>query len=140
VDCPPSLGLLTVNALAAADGVLVPIQCEYYALEGLGQLLRTVRLIQAHLNPGLRIEGVVLTMFDGRTNLSLQVADEVKRHLPGLVFRSVIPRAVRLSEAPSHGQPITVYDPRSRAAESYAELAREVMERAQGQEGARARA
>lgn len=136
VDCPPSLGLLTLNALVAADGVLVPVQCEYYALEGLGQLVSTIRLVQAHLNPDLRIVGVVLTMFDARTNLSLQVVDEVKRFFPGLVFRTIVPRAVRLSEAPSHGQPIIAYDPRSRAAETYAELAKEVVQRVRPEEGA----
>jgi chromosome partitioning protein len=135
IDTPPSLGLLTINALVAADGVIVPIQCEYYALEGLTQLMRTVRLVQENLNPRLEITGVLLTMFDGRTNLSIQVADEVKRHFPGRVFRAVIPRNVRLSEAPSHGRPISRYDPRSRGAELYRELAEEVMEG--GQAGAR---
>lgn len=138
IDCPPSLGLLTLNALVAADGVLVPVQCEYYALEGLGQLVNTIRLVQVHLNPALRIAGVLLTMFDARTNLSLQVADEVKRFFPGLVFQSIIPRAVRLSEAPSHGVPIIAYDARSRAAETYVELAKEVVARVQAQEGTRA--
>ncbi|MGI9952441.1 AAA family ATPase [Moorellaceae bacterium AZ2] len=127
IDCPPSLGLLTLNALTAADRVLIPIQCEYYALEGLGQLMNTVQLVARHLNPGLQLEGVVLTMFDPRTNLSLQVVDEVKGYFGDKVFRSIIPRNVRLSEAPSHGKPITVYDPRSRGAEAYRELAREVM-------------
>jgi chromosome partitioning protein len=131
VDTPPSLGLLTVNALVAADGVVVPIQCEYYALEGLSQLMRTVRLVQERLNPRLAVEGVLLTMFDGRTNLSIQVADEVKRFFRGQVFRAVIPRNVRLSEAPSHGRPISRYDPRSRGAELYRELAQEVLERAE---------
>lgn len=127
IDCPPSLGLLTLNALTAAEGVLIPIQCEYYALEGLGQLLNTIKLVTRHLNPVLKIEGVVLTMFDPRTNLSMQVVDEVKNHFPERVFKSIIPRNVRLSEAPSYGQPINIYDPRSRGAEAYRELAREVM-------------
>ncbi|MGI6163984.1 MAG: ParA family protein [Bacillota bacterium] len=133
IDCPPSLGLLTVNALAAADSVLIPIQCEYYALEGLTQLLSTIKLIRGRLNSSLELEGVLLTMFDGRTNLSLQVADEVKRYFRGKVFMTIIPRNVRLSEAPSHGKPITVYDSRSRGAEVYRELAEEVLRR--GQEG-----
>ncbi|HBT48152.1 MAG TPA: sporulation initiation inhibitor Soj [Peptococcaceae bacterium] len=127
IDCPPSLGLLTLNALTAADRVLIPIQCEYYALEGLGQLMNTVQLVARHLNPSLELEGVVLTMFDPRTNLSLQVVDEVKAYFGDKVFRSIVPRNVRLSEAPSHGMPITTYDPRSRGAEAYRELAREVM-------------
>lgn len=127
IDCPPSLGLLTLNALAAADRVLIPIQCEYYALEGLGQLMNTVQLVARHLNPGLEVEGVVLTMFDPRTNLSIQVVDEVKGYFGNKVFRSIIPRNVRLSEAPSHGLPITIYDPRSRGAEAYRELAKEVL-------------
>lgn len=128
IDCPPSLGLLTINALAAADSVLVPIQCEYYALEGLSHLMNTFKLVQANLNPSLEIEGVVLTMFDGRTNLSIQVADEVKRFFKGKVYRSVIARNVRLSEAPSHGKAIALYDPRSKGAEAYSELAKEVAE------------
>ncbi|MEW5953068.1 MAG: AAA family ATPase [Bacillota bacterium] len=128
IDCPPSLGLLTVNALTAADTVLIPIQCEYYALEGLGQLMNTIKLIQQHLNPVLEIEGVLLTMFDGRTNLSIQVVDEVKKYFKHKVYRSIIPRNVRLSEAPSHGKPVMVYDRRSRGAELYMELAREVIE------------
>ncbi|HSW11157.1 MAG TPA: AAA family ATPase [Bacillota bacterium] len=127
VDCPPSLGLLTVNALTAADTVLVPMQCEYYALEGLSQLMNTVHLVKTHLNPGLRIEGVVLTMFDGRTNLSIEVVDEVRRYFRDKVYRTIIPRSVRLSEAPSHGMPINAYDPRSRGAEVYLELAKEVV-------------
>jgi len=127
IDCPPSLGLLTLNALVAADSVMVPIQCEYYALEGLGQLMNTIRLVQQRLNGALELEGVLLTMFDGRTNLSIQVADEVKRHFRDKVYRTIIPRNVRLSEAPSHGKPITMYDARSRGAEVYKELAREVM-------------
>lgn len=129
IDCPPSLGLLTLNALTAADSVLIPIQCEYYALEGLGQLLNTIELVQKHLNPSLQIEGVLCTMFDARTNLSLQVVEEVKKHFSDKIFRSIIPRNIRLSEAPSHGQPIILYDPRSRGAEMYQELAEEVIER-----------
>ncbi|MGB9868002.1 MAG: ParA family protein [Bacillota bacterium] len=135
VDCPPSLGLLTLNALVAADSVLVPIQCEYYALEGLGQLMKTVRLVQQSLNPKLVIEGVVLTMFDGRTNLSIQVVEEVKKYFRGKVYSTIVPRNVRLSEAPSFGMPVIVYDGRSRGAEVYRELAREVRERAQARAG-----
>jgi chromosome partitioning protein len=126
IDCPPSLGLLTINALTATDSVIVPMQCEYYALEGLGHLMNAIQLIQRQLNPGLVIEGVLLTMFDGRTNLSIQVVDEVKRHFKKLVYGSVIPRNVRLGEAPSHGKPVVVYDPRCRGAEVYRELAKEV--------------
>jgi chromosome partitioning protein len=126
IDCPPSLGLLTLNALTAADSTLVPIQCEYFALEGLGQLLATIRLVTDHLNPRLEVKGAVLTMYDGRTNLSSQVADEVRRHLRDRVYQTVIPRSVRLSEAPSHGLPIHLYAPASRGAEAYAELADEV--------------
>ena len=126
IDCPPSLGLLTINALTAADSLLIPIQCEFYALEGLGQLMNTVFLVQANLNPGLKIEGVVLTMFDGRTNLSIQVVEEVKRYFRNKVYRTIIPRNVRLSEAPSHGKPIIIYDPKSKGAEVYSELAKEV--------------
>ncbi len=129
LDCPPSLGLLTVNALAAAEELLVPIQCEYYALEGLGQLLRNVRLVQQNVNPELRLTGIVMTMFDPRTKLSQQVVDEVRRFFGDRVYETVIPRTVRLSEAPGFGQPITVYDPKSRGAECYRELAREVAER-----------
>ena len=136
IDCPPSLGLLTVNALTAADTVLVPIQCEYYALEGLGQLMNTIRLIQTHLNPALRLEGVVMTMFDARTNLSIQVVDEVKRFFKEQVFATIVPRNVRLSEAPSHGKPISLYDPRSRGAEVYRDLASEVIRRVEGEEAA----
>jgi chromosome partitioning protein len=127
IDCPPSLELLTVNALCAAQSLLVPVQCEYYALEGLSDLLSTIRLIKRGLNPALSLEGVLLTMFDGRTNLSLQVAQEVKRHFPGQVYASVIPRNVRLSEAPSHGRPIGDYDPYSRGAQAYADLANELL-------------
>jgi chromosome partitioning protein len=126
VDCPPSLGLLTINALVAADEVLVPIQCEYYALEGLSQLLRTVDLVADNLNRRLRVGGVVLTMFDARTNLSQQVVEEVRGYFGDLTYTTVIPRSVRLSEAPSFGQPITLYDPSSRGARAYQRLAREV--------------
>ena len=129
VDCPPSLGLLTVNALTAADSVLIPLQCEYYALEGLTQLLATLDLIRDHLNPNLAIKGVVLTMYDGRTNLSAAVATEVRRHLGGRVFETVIPRNVRLSEAPSYGQPISRYAPDSSGASAYAALATELRAR-----------
>jgi len=127
LDCPPSLGLLTVNALTAASSVLVPIQCEFYALEGLSQLMKTVGLVQKNLNPSLQLEGVVLTMFDARTNLSIQVVDEVKKHFRNKVYHTIVPRNVRLSEAPSHGQPIIHYDPKSRGAEVYMELAKEVL-------------
>lgn len=128
IDCPPSLGLLTVNALACAGEVIVPIQCEYYALEGLGQLLKNINLIQTNLNPGLLLCGIVLTMYDARTRLAEQVANEVRSHFPGKVFGSVIPRSVRLSEAPSFGQPIALYDPRSSGALAYRALAEEVEE------------
>lgn len=127
MDCPPSLGLLTINALTAATSVLVPIQCEFYALEGLSQLMRTVGLVQKSLNPSLQLEGVVLTMFDARTNLSIQVVDEVKNHFRNKVYHTIIPRNIRLSEAPSHGKPIVQYDPKSRGAEVYMELAKEVL-------------
>ena len=127
IDCPPSLELLTVNALCAAHSLLVPVQCEYYALEGLSDLLSTVRLVKRKLNPQLALEGVLLTMFDSRTNLSLQVAEEVKRHFPGQVYATVIPRNVRLSEAPSHGKPVSAYDPFSRGSEAYANLANEMV-------------
>lgn len=127
IDCPPSLGLLTINALTAADGVLIPVQCEYYALEGLSQLLSTVRLVQKHLNKELVIEGVLLTMLDARTNLGLQVIEEVKKYFREKVYKSIIPRNVRLSEAPSHGKPIILYDVRSRGSDTYTELAREVI-------------
>ena len=127
IDCPPSLELLTLNALCAADQVLVPVQCEYYALEGLSDLMATLRAVKRTYQPRIGIFGLVLTMYDGRTNLSLQVAQEVRRHFPGKVFSTVIPRNVRLSEAPSHGLPITVYDKLSRGAESYLQLAEEVI-------------
>nr|WP_077616222.1 AAA family ATPase [Caenibacillus caldisaponilyticus] len=127
IDCPPSLGLLTINALTASDSVIIPVQCEYYALEGLSQLLNTVRLVQKHLNHDLMIEGVLLTMLDARTNLGLQVIDEVKKYFRDKVYQTIIPRNVRLSEAPSYGKPIIIYDPKSRGAEVYLELAKEVM-------------
>ena len=127
IDCPPSLGLLTLNALAASDSIIVPIQCEFYALEGLSQLTRTIQLVQKHLNPRLSLGGIVLTMYDSRTNLSQQVADEVKKHFKDKVFDTVIPRNVRLSEAPSYGMPISQYDGRSKGAEAYRSLAEEVM-------------
>ncbi|HHY03810.1 MAG TPA: ParA family protein, partial [Thermoanaerobacterales bacterium] len=127
IDCPPSLGLLTLNALTAADTVLVPIQCEYYALEGLGQLMNTIDLVQRHLNKDLEVEGVLLTMFDARTNLSIQVVDEVKNFFKNKVYSTIIPRNVRLSEAPSHGKPIIKYDSRSRGSEVYMDLAKEVL-------------
>lgn len=131
IDCPPSLGLLTINALTAADSVLVPIQCEYYALEGLTQLMNTINLIKKNINHELEIEGVVLTMFNARTNLSIQVVDEVKKYFKGKVYRTIIPRNIRLGEAPSFGKPISLYDPHSKGAEAYDELAGEVVERAQ---------
>ena len=128
IDCPPSLGVLTMNALTAADSVMIPLQCEFFALEGLTQLWSTIEAVRERMNPGLELEGVVLTMYDGRTNLAHQVADEVRSHFRGKVFATVIPRTVRLSEAPSYGQPILRYDPRSKAAEVYGALAKEVME------------
>lgn len=134
IDCPPSLGLLTLNALVAADGVLVPLQCEYYALEGLSQLVRTLRRVAASLNPGLEISGAFLTMFDARTNLSAQVMAEAKAFFKERLFHTVIPRNVRIAEAPSHGMPIGAYDPHSKGAEAYLELAREVLERERRQE------
>jgi chromosome partitioning protein len=133
IDCPPSLGLLTLNALTAADSFLVPLQCEYYALEGLSQLLNTAGLIKKNLNPQLHIEGIVLTMFDSRNNLSHQVVTEIKNHFGDKVFQAIIPRNVRLSEAPSHGQSIFEYDSKSTGALKYLELAKEVMERTQQQ-------
>lgn len=132
VDCPPSLGLLTVNALTAAEAVLVPIQCEYYALEGLTQLIATINLVRDHLNADLAIAGVLLTMYDGRTNLSAEVATEVRRHLDGSVFDTVVPRSVRLSEAPSHGLPIALYRPESKGAEAYEALSVELRQRYRG--------
>ena len=127
MDCPPSLGLVTLNAFAAANSVLVPIQCEYYALEGLGQLVNTIKLVQKNLNPDLEIEGVVMTMYDSRTRLSAQVAEEVKKYFSSKVFDTVIPRNIRLSEAPSHGLPITIYDPLSKGARTYKKLAKELL-------------
>jgi chromosome partitioning protein len=129
IDCPPSLGLLTLNALTAADALLIPVQAEYFALEGLGQLTRVIDLVRAHLNPTLSIHGVVVTMFDGRTNLARQVVDEVERHFPNLVFATRIPRNIRVSEAPSYGAPITEFDSRSAGALAYAALAEEVLAR-----------
>ncbi len=129
IDCPPSLNLLTINALTAADTVLIPIQCEYYALEGLSQVLNTVNLVQKKLNPDLEVEGVVFTMYDSRTNLSLQVVENVKEHLNENIYKTIIPRNVRLAEAPSHGMPINLYDGRSSGAESYRLLAAEVISR-----------
>ena len=134
VDCPPSLGLLTVNALAAGDGVVVPVQCEYYALEGLAQLMDTIGAVRARLNQRLEVLAIVLTMEDRRNRLSMQVVEEVRSHFPKLVTRARIPRTVRLAEAPSHGKPISVYDPHSPAAKAYAELAREVVERMKARE------
>jgi chromosome partitioning protein len=128
IDSPPSLGLLTINSLTASDSVLIPLQCEYLALEGLTQLIGAIRLVQDHLNPALRIEGVLLTMFDARLNLSQQVAEEARKFFAERVYKTVIPRNVRLSEAPSFGKPIVLYDPHSSGAESYRELAREVLE------------
>jgi chromosome partitioning protein len=127
IDCPPSLGLITVNSLTASDSVLIPLQCEYYPMEGLSQLIKTIKLIKDNLNPELKIEGILLTMVDRRNNLSHEVTEEVRRHFPTLVFDTVIPRNVRLSECPSYGKPIILYDANSRGAESYLELAREIM-------------
>jgi chromosome partitioning protein len=128
VDCPPSLGLLTVNALTAADSVLIPLQCEFYAMEGLSQLMKTIRLIQKELNPRLSVCGILLTMFDSRNKLSHQVSDEIRRHFGAQAFQTVIPRNVRLSEAPSHGLPVLLYDISSRGATAYLELAKEIIE------------
>lgn len=127
IDCPPSLGLLTINSLTAANSVLVPIQCEFYALEGVTQLMNTVSLVQKNLNPALTLEGVLLTMFDARTNLSIQVVDEVKKHFRHKVYQTIIPRNIRLSEAPSYGKPVILYDPKSKGAEVYWDLAKEVI-------------
>lgn len=128
IDCPPSLGLLTINALVGSDSVVIPIQCEYYALEGVSQLMNTIRLVNSSLNPNLDVEGVVLSMFDGRTNLSIEVVDEVKRFFKGKVYTTIIPRNVRLAEAPSHGLSIIEYDPKSKGAEAYMELANEFLD------------
>ncbi len=127
IDCPPSLGLITLNAFTASNSVLIPVQCEYYALEGLGQLLNTIKLVKKHLNKNLEVEGALLTMFDTRTNLSRQVVDEVKRYFADKVYKTVIPRNVKLSEAPSYGMPITVYDPRSKGAKCYDKLGKELI-------------
>ena len=128
IDCPPSLGLLTINSLTAVDSVLIPIQCEFYALEGVSQLMSTIDLVKKNLNPGLEIQGVILSMFDGRTNLSIQVVEEVKKHFREKVYTTVIPRNIRLAEAPSHGLPITEYDPKSKGAEAYLEFAEEFLD------------
>ncbi len=129
IDCPPSLNLLTVNALSAADSVIVPVQCEYYALEGLSDLLKTINLIKDHLNPALEIEGILLTMFDARNNLAHQVSQEIKKYFPDKVFKSVVPRNVKLGESPSHGKPILLYDIRSKGALSYLDLAQEIIQK-----------
>ena len=129
IDCPPSLELLTINGLAAAEGILVPVQCEYYALEGLSDLMSTLRAMKKRLNPTLEIFGVLLTMFDGRTNFSTQVAQEVRRHFPGKVYAAVIPRNIRLAEAPSHGLPVTAYDKHSRGAAAYQAVAKELIQK-----------
>lgn len=134
MDCPPSLGLLTLNALTAADSVLVPIQCEYYALEGVGQLMNTLTLVRKRMNPRLEVEGVLLTMLDGRTNLGLQVVEEVKKHFKDRVFSTIVPRNVRLGEAPSHGLPIHLYDPRCPGTAAYRALAEEVVDRNEGED------
>ena len=126
IDCPPSLEMLTLNGLCAADGILVPVQCEYYALEGLSDLMSTLRMVKKRMNPRLEIFGVVLTMFDGRTNFSTQVAQEVRRHFPGKVYATVIPRNIRLAEAPSHGLPVTAYDRSSRGSVAYKQIAEEI--------------
>ena len=126
IDCPPSLEMLTLNALAAADGILIPVQCEYYALEGLSDLMSTMRMVKRRINPNLEIFGVMLTMFDGRTNFSTQVAQEVRRHFPGKVYATVIPRNIRLAEAPSHGLPVTAYDRSSRGSVAYKQIAEEI--------------
>lgn len=127
IDCPPSLGLITLNSFTASDSVLVPIQCEYYALEGLGQLINTINLVKKHLNPNIKVEGVVLTMFDSRTNLSSQVGEEVEKYFGNKVFQTIIPRNIRLSEAPSHALPINLYAPESKGAETYQKLAKELL-------------
>lgn len=129
IDCPPSLGLITLNAFTASDSVLIPVQCEYYALEGLGQLLNTIQLVQEHLNENLQIEGALLTMFDARTNLSNQVVREVNKYFENKVYKTVIPRNVKLSEAPSYGMPISIYDPRSKGAKSYDKFVKEFLKK-----------
>ncbi len=129
IDCPPALGLLTINALCAADGVIIPMQCEYFALEGLSQLMQTVSIVRKKYNPRLELVGVLVTMFDGRLNLSLQVLEEIKKHLPGKLFKTPVPRNVRLSEAPSYGMPIKYYDKHSKGAMAYEEIAKELVER-----------
>ena len=129
IDCPPSLGLLTINALCAADGVIVPMQCEYFALEGLSQLMKTLQIVKKKYNPSLSLDGVVITMFDGRLNLSLQVMEEIKNYLPGKLFSTPIPRNVRLSEAPSYGMPIKYYDKHSKGAKAYEDISKELIER-----------
>ncbi len=129
IDSPPSLGLLTVNALVAADAVVIPIQCEYLALEGLSQLLQTIQLVQQNLNPRLRVAGMAMTMFDSRTHLALQVVEQVAQHFPALIFRTVIPRSVRIAEAPSYGEPLVSFDPKSRGAQAYEALTQELLER-----------
>lgn len=135
IDCPPSINLLTLNALTAANSILVPLQCEYYAMEGLSSIMHTISLIQKNLNPNLEIEGIVFTMYDSRTNLSLQVVEEVKKYLGENVYKSIIPRNVRLSEAPSHGLPINFYDGKSKGAEAYAQLAKEIIGRSKKRNG-----
>ena len=135
IDCPPSLELLTLNGIVAAKSVLIPVQCEYYALEGLSDLMNTLRLVKRRLNPEIGVEGVLLTMYNGRTNLSMQVAEEVKRFFKGKVYATVIPRNTRLAEAPSHGKPVTAYDKWSKGAEAYRQLARELMEREEDSHG-----
>lgn len=137
IDCPPSLGLITLNSFTAADSVLIPVQCEYYALEGLGQLLNTINLVKKHLNKSLEIEGALLTMYDIRTNLSNQVVKEVKKYFDDRVYKTVIPRNVRLSEAPSFGMPITMYDPKSKGARSYEKLAKEFLKMEEAKEKAK---
>ena len=137
IDCPPSLGLITLNAFTASDSVLIPVQCEYYALEGLGQLINTIDLVKKHLNKNIEIEGALLTMYDARTNLSNQVVKEVKKYFEGKVYKTVIPRNVRLSEAPSFGMPITMYDPKSKGARSYEKLAKEFLKMEEAKEKAK---
>ncbi|HEX9080138.1 MAG TPA: AAA family ATPase [Desulfuromonadaceae bacterium] len=132
IDCPPSLNLLTINAMTAADSVLIPLQCEFYAMEGFSQILHTIKLIQKMLNPLLKIEGVLLTMYDGRSNLGKEVAEEIRGHFPGQVFDTVVPRNIRLAEAPSHGKPVIYYDITSRGAATYMQLAREIIQREGG--------